>query len=309
MIESIIRKFLEYLSFFYKNKRINKNQKIYKFLHNEIKKIKYENYGLKKTHVHFNKKIIRLLETNDLSKFLREKFIQKVFFVHNRYFILKELKFLKKDAEWPFYKFLLNEDDIGDPVRFFLYPKSSGNRINHIFHLAFLKKNTTIELKKIINVFEFGGGYGCMARIFSKINKNVFFKIFDTQPVNLLQYYYLKQNKLDVGFKKNNQFQLLNNNNLNLSKKILKNSIFIANWSISETQLKFREKFINHLKKFDYTLIAFQENFEDINNLKYFKNLKNKLKNNFRIKILKNPFYKGNILNKQNHYFFIGEKL
>lgn len=309
MIESIIRKFLEYLSFFYKNKRINKNQKIYKFLHNEIKKIKYENYGLKKTHVHFNKKIIRLLETNDLSKFLREKFIQKVFFVHNRYFILKELKFLKKDAEWPFYKFLLNEDDIGDPVRFFLYPKSSGNRINHIFHLAFLKKNTTIELKKIINVFEFGGGYGCMARIFSKINKNVFFKIFDTQPVNLLQYYYLKQNKLDVGFKKNNQFQLLNNNNLNLSKKILKNSIFIANWSISETQLKFREKFINHLKKFDYTLIAFQENFENINNLKYFKNLKNKLKNNFRIKILKNPFYKGNILNKQNHYFFIGEKL
>lgn len=309
MIESIIRKFLEYLSFFYKNKRINKNQKIYKFLHNEIKKIKYENYGLKKTHVHFNKKIIRLLETNDLSKFLREKFIQKVFFVHNRYFILKELKFLKKDAEWPFYKFLLNEDDIGDPVRFFLYPKSSGNRINHIFHLAFLKKNTNIELKKIINVFEFGGGYGCMARIFSKINKNVFFKIFDTQPVNLLQYYYLKQNKLDVGFKKNNQFQLLNNNNLNLSKKILKNSIFIANWSISETQLKFREKFINHLKKFDYTLIAFQENFEDINNLKYFKNLKNKLKNNFRIKILKNPFYKGNILNKQNHYFFIGEKL
>jgi 16S rRNA G1207 methylase RsmC len=52
--------------------------------------------------------------------------------------------------------------------------------------------NLKIDLKKDIKkVFEFGGGYGCMARIFSKINKNVKYTCFDTHYVNLLQYYYL----------------------------------------------------------------------------------------------------------------------
>ena len=89
---------------------------------------------------------------------------------------------------------------MGDPIRYFLYPKSSGNRINHVYHLKILAKELGINLKKIKKVFEFGSGYGCMARIFSKINKKVSFTCFDTGIVNLLQYYYLKQNKLDVGF-------------------------------------------------------------------------------------------------------------
>ena len=117
-------------------------------------------------------------------------------------FIFKELQYLKKNSDWFFFKKLLIENDVGDPIKYFLYPKSSGNRINHVYHLSILKKNTNIKLKKINNVFEFGAGYGCMANIFSKINKKIYFRLFDTMPVNLIQYYYLKQNKLDVGFKK-----------------------------------------------------------------------------------------------------------
>ena len=41
-----------------------------------------------------------------------------------------------------------------------------------------------------------------MARIFSKINKKIRFTCFDTIFVNLLQYYYLKHNNLNVGFSK-----------------------------------------------------------------------------------------------------------
>ena len=37
--------------------------------------------------------------------------------------------------------------------------------------------------------------------------------------------------------------------------------------------------------------------------------LKKKLDNKFHIKILKNPYYNGNIFRRQNHYFFIGKKL
>ena len=60
---------------------------------------------------------------------------------------------------------------------------------------------------------------------------------------------------------------------------------------------------------YDYSLIAFQENFEDINNLKYFKDIRKKLINTHQFKIIKNQYYKGNFFKKQNHYFMIGKKL
>ena len=140
MIEDIFRKILENLSFFFKNKKIKEDKKIYIFINKKLKKIKFNNTGLKKTHINFNKRIIQLLNKRDLSKFLRNKFIQKIFFVHNRLFIFKELQQLKKNSDWFFLKKLLNENEVGDPIRYFLYPKSSGNRINHVFHISILKK-------------------------------------------------------------------------------------------------------------------------------------------------------------------------
>ena len=241
------------------------------------------------------------------TNFLRENFIQKMFFVHNRLFILKELLELKKDKNWILYKKLIEEDNVGNPIRYFLYPKSSGNIINHVYHLSVLTKTFNINLKKLNNVFELGGGYGCMARIFSKINKRTTYKCFDTNIVNLLQYYYLKQNNLDVGFTKKNKIRLISN-----IKKIntrYSNSLFLGNWSLSETPINFRKKFIKSIKNSKLILISFQEIFENINNLKYFKNLKKNLEKKFEIKIVKNKFYKGNFLKRQKHFFFIAKKL
>ena len=39
-----------------------------------------------------------------------------------------------------------------------------------------------------------------------KINKRIKYTAFDTPHVNLLQYYYLKHNNLDVGFSKKKSF-------------------------------------------------------------------------------------------------------
>jgi hypothetical protein len=306
-LNNIIRKIISLLSFWYINKKILLSKDL--ILRKEIiKKINNKNINiklLKKTHLNFNQKIFLLLKSNKLKSFLRESFIQKMFFLHNRLFIYWELKQLKKDKKWKFYKTLLAEDHIGDPVRYFLYPQSSGNRINHVFHLKILSDELNIILKKDIKkVFEFGSGYGCMARIFSKIRKNINYNCFDTFHVNLLQYYYLKHNYLDVGFTKNKKIFLT-------SDLIKKGNfdLFIANWSLSETPIFFRGKFISTILRSKIILICFQEKFEDIDNLKYFNNLKNKLSNKFNIRIIENKFYKGNIFFKQKHYFFIGKKL
>jgi len=307
IFSNIIRKLLSFLSFWYQNKIIShkKDEKIRNYILKKIKLSKIDKKNLKKTHQEFNKEISQLISNSDLKNFLRKNFIQKMFFLQNRFFVYKELKILQKSKKWNFYKNLLKEDDIGNPIRYFLYPYSSGNLINHVYHLNIFEDEFKINLKKDIKkVFEFGGGYGCMARIFSKINSNIRYTCFDTHNVNLLQYYYLKHNNLDVGFENKNTYFLTSK-----FHKIMNNSnLFIANWSLSETPLEFRKKFNKILLKNKFILICFQEKFEDIDNLKYFQNLRQKLLSKFNIKIIKNKFYKGNFLFKQNHYFFIGKK-
>ncbi len=304
----IPRTLLSLLSFWHTNKVISHKKDLYirKKILKKIENIKFNSKSLKKTHKEFNKKILNLLQSNNLKNFLRKNFIQKMFFLQNRFFVLKELKEIKKSKKWNFYKNLLTEDSIGNPIRYFLYPKSSGNRINHLYHLTILEKILKIDIKiKVKTIFEFGGGYGCMARIFSKFNNKIRYNCYDTAYVNLLQYYYLKHNNLDVGFKKKNKFFLTSNFN-----KIQKNNdLFIANWSLSETPISFRKKFFNIIASSKYILICFQEKFENIDNLKFFNSLKIKLSKKFEIKIEKNKFYKGNIFFKQNHYFLIGKKL
>tara|TARA_A100001011_G_scaffold379276_1_gene445075 strand:- start:1254 stop:2183 length:930 start_codon:yes stop_codon:yes gene_type:complete len=308
IISNIFRFLAGCLSAWYPNNQISKNKdtKLRKYIISKIKIIQINNNNLQKTHQIFNQKIIHLLQSKNLKNFLRKNFIQKMFFLQNRLFIYEELKELKKLKKWNFYKNLLIEDSIGNPIRFFLYFKSSGNKINHVYHLSVLENELKIDLKKKIKkVFEFGGGYGCMARIFSKINKDIKYTCFDTNYVNLLQYYYLSHNNLNVGFIRNKQF-FLNSKFENTNEK---NDLFIANWSLSETPIQFRNKFYLKIANSKYIFICFQEKFENINNLKYFNNLKFKLEKKFDIRIIKNRFYKGNFVFKQNHYFFIGRKL
>jgi hypothetical protein len=157
-------------------------------------------------------------------------------------------------------------------------------------------------------VFEFGGGYGCMARIFSKINSKIKYCIYDTELVNLLQFYYLRHNNLNVGFRNKDQI-ILKNKFLKYNSNYKKKTLFIANWSLSETPLNFRNKIINIINNYEYIMICYQETFEDINNKNYFNNIKHKIKKKYNVKIILNSFYKGNVFKTQRHYFFLAKRL
>ena len=249
--------------------------------------------NLKETHNNFNKKIFEILKKGEIYNFLRNSFIQKMFFVHNRFFIIKELNRLKSKKRWKFYEKLLPEDNVGNPVRYFLYPKSSGNKINHVYHLSILEDYLKIDLSDIKHVFEFGEAMAVWQEFF-KINRNIKYLIFDTKLVNLLQYYYLKQNKINVGFSYRSEFILKNDiKKLKIKKK--NKSLFIANWSLSETPINFRNKFLRHIQNYQYIFIAFQEHFEEIDNKKYFNNLK-KLYKNMRYTYLRINFIKETYL-------------
>ena len=246
-------------------------------------------------------KLYNLFYKKKLANFFQNSFIQKMFFVHNRFFLKSYLNEMKRNKNWKFWKNLLRENNVGNPIRYFLNPFTSGNKIFQTYHLKKYKDFTKFNLNKYDVIFEFGGGYGNMAATFKKINNSSKYIIFDTPEVNLLQFYYLKRNHINVSIDYRKKSSVILTSSIDELNKLIKNSknkkkLFVANWSLSETPLIFRKRFEFIFNKFDFQLISFQKKFENINNLKYFKkinsdNLKasrqskiiqiNKLKNNY----------------------------
>jgi hypothetical protein len=313
-MRNLFRYFLSALSFYLKNNISKYKKKNLIFTNIIIKKLKQKQNIKslrKKTHIIFNKEIVNLIIQKKLINFLRNPFIQKMFFIHNRLFIKNELREIKNDIKgFSLWKKLLQEDNVGDPIRYFLYPKSSGNRIRQVYHLKKFCDFSNIKIKEIKKVLEIGGGYGCMARIFTKLNSKIKYIIFDTFEVNLLQYYYLKLNKLDANIDNKKS-------KINLSsslKDICKDdqnpqTLFIANWSLSEMPLKLRSRILKFTFKIPHILISFQDNFENINNLKYFQKIREKLdKKGYKTLVTGLQYYNNAIFNTNKHYYLFATK-
>jgi hypothetical protein len=314
MFNKISRYCLTLLSFFYDNDLShlkNRHQIVSKELKIKLQDSKLERLSKLKTHKIFSKLVYDLILSNKTINFLRNTHIQNILFIHNRIFILNELCELQKDKKkWRLWKRLLVENNVGDPIRYFLYPKSSGNRIRQVYHLKKYCDYSKIDLRKIKYILEIGGGYGCMAQIFKKINKNCTYVIFDTMEVNFLQYYYLQMNKIPVVMNKIIAGKVCLINNIDLIKKfndnIKKNitSLFVANWSISEMPINLRNKILNKKQSFLNSIISFQEKFENIDNKSYFLNYQKKIEKKVYFKLEKLEFYKKDFFNKNNHFYF-----
>jgi hypothetical protein len=311
MKENILRSFQRYLraniSFFFNKKEIPDDFELK--LVDEVNDISNNYQSIdkkkrKKTHKVFSKKILDLVHNKDLINFLQKSFIQQMFFVHNRFFLIFYLLKFIFSNKWIFWKKILKESYVGNPVRYIFYPISSGNKIFQTYHLKKFEDFYGNELKKFDAVFEFGGGYGNLAYSFCRINKNIKYIIFDTFEVNLLQYYYLKKTNHKPSFQKlssSNNILLINDINKlkrDIEKiKLIKNKLFIANWSLSEVPMDLRNDLNFILNIFDFQLISFQNYFENINNFEYFKRIKsenekkNRISSFIEVDSIKNNYY------------------
>ena len=308
MLKKFLRNLSIYLSFFIFNKvKIDnkKHIKIEKYIKKKII-LKFKKNSRLPTHLKFSREIINLINLGKLKNFLRNPLLQNIIFIHNRLFIYFELRELKRDKNWKIWKKLIIENDIGNPIRFFLYSISSGNRIRQVYIIKKIldNLNNKIKINKIKNVVEIGGGYGCMADIYKKINKNVSYTIYDMFEANLLQFYYLKMNNYNPVIDKiSNGLCLTSNLNLmyKISKKY-KNYLLIANWSLSEFPLNLRKKFFKLIEKSEISVISFQEKFEDINNTDFFKKFLGELELKFNFNIEKYDHYNKSYFNNNKHY-------
>lgn len=281
-------------------------------IYNELNKIdifkkKIEKKFIFDSFANFRSKLKKIIsDKNRLKNFLREDEIHKIMFGLNRLTFFFELIKIRMDNNWKYiWSKIINEQKIGSPIPYFLYPKSSGNRIHDTFNLKMLI-DLNEKKKDFENIIEFGGGYGCLCNLIKKIYNINYYIIYDLPEVNLLQYYYLKKLNYNVYL---NQIQLKRKNTIYLFsdiiklKKFLKNSnfnnyMFLSNWGFSEVPTILRKKFNSIIIKSKITFIAFQKNFETVNNFNYFSKILVNRKN--KIKIFSRLF--------ENHYYILSNK-
>lgn len=184
----------------------------------------------------------------------------------------------------------IKESKIGNPKPYYLNTLTSGNLIHHAYSLnQFLKEFSLNDIERVV---EFGGGYGSMCRLIRNIGYENEYLIFDLPEFSSLQEFFL--NSINTEYTKNTVLTG-DMDKLNSDKKTL----FIATWSFSEMPLVLREELLNNLN-FNYCLIAFQSDFDGIDNVEYFKNFTS-LYANIEFKI-------SPIKHLPGHFYLIGVK-
>ncbi len=220
------------------------------------------------------------------------------------------LEEMNQSPDWDhFWSPALQENAFGNPVPHPNLKRSSGTLVIHAWHLFNLKKNTDIDLTALDVIVEFGGGYGSMCRLLRNLGFKGIYVIYDLPEFSLLQDFYLRgigletvvyqgekpvrgQNILVSGMERFEDLKAL----LPDGKKL-----FIATWSISETPLESRQRFLNLIVNYDYYLIAFQEKFDGIDNTAFFRSYRAE---NNRIKWLSYLSYPRD----NADYYLIGSK-
>ncbi|OGI23234.1 MAG: hypothetical protein A2287_07430 [Candidatus Melainabacteria bacterium RIFOXYA12_FULL_32_12] len=261
---------------------------IYEKLKEDIKKIPFYNLkNIPSSQVEWLNnlnKLKKLMLTKNPNNFLQWGVIQYTMFITDEHgnYIPTELDYLKNRADWSDrYIHAIRENIVGNPEPCKGYPASSCNLIHHAYSVAQFEEKTQIKINEINTVFEFGGGYGSMSRLFYNLGFNGKYIIYDLPAFSILQKYYLKTLGFEVlsieEFDKSNK-GILCISDINELKSILikldnsQNNLFLGTWSISETPLSVRESIVPLLNNLNLFLIAYQNNFNEMDNIEYFNN-------------------------------------
>ena len=125
--------------------------------------------------------------------FLRNPDIQKTMFVSGRAkWLDTELNLLESAFDGQRLRSLLEEDFAGDPPLSHARYATSHNSIHHLYHIARYAKSTGVDPAKVRTIVEWGGGYGNLAKIFTRLNgSGLTYTIIDLPLLSVLQWLYL----------------------------------------------------------------------------------------------------------------------
>jgi hypothetical protein len=199
------------------------------------------------------KVVKQYIDDNGYDNFLREPTIKGTMFVGENDTTVEEYKRLVRNKDWDRkWESAIYDAGIGNPERFSLYPKSSGNYIHCAYH----------ELDCIVEV---GCGYGAMANVCRQAGFSGEYIMFDLPIFSKLQSEYMYLNGHINGH------MCIETIDMFLSTEVPQNSMFISTWAVSEMPTEYRDKILGIVPKFNEVLIAYQSEFEGMNIYGYFE--------------------------------------
>lgn len=223
----------------------------------------------------FMERFFEAVRREDPRAFLRWPVIRKAMFVSNQPYLALELLFLRSRRDWARrWRPALRESATGHPPPFWALPSSSGNLIHHAHHLAQYELRTGRPAAAFPAVFEFGGGYGSMCRLFHQLGFAGRYVIYDLRPFSALQSFFLGSLGLPLlppgrlpaaggGVVCVSDAGALDEA---LAWAGLGRALFVGTWSISETPAHVRERIMPKVAGCDGVLIAYMRNFLEMDN-------------------------------------------
>lgn len=209
----------------------------------------------------------------------------------------EELEYVRSLPSWEKWKKALKESPVGKPQPYKEMEETSGNMLHYAYSLSLLAETFQMNPEEVRRVFEFGGGYGGMARLFFNLGFNGEYYIFDLPEFTALQKYYLQSTGLQTlkNARATKGISLIDKIEILQKNPIINADILIGTWSLSETPLDFRNKILSLVKNPKYYLISYQESFRGIDNARYFTEFEKSMSNyewkHFPIKHLPGNYY------------------
>lgn len=195
-----------------------------------------------------------------------------------------EYGYLRQQPDWMRWRAALAESRIGNPPPCPFDATTSCNLVHHAYHVAQFEQVMHDHVDKYGFVLEFGGGYGSMCRLLHNLGFKGRYLIIDLPAFSRLQEYYLKSIGLDVLTEAeylSGKAGVLCLSDIESIEKFVDRearSLFIATWSISESPMAVRSGVLKAADTMDAYLIAFQPAFEDMDNVQFFDQWKERKK-------------------------------
>lgn len=198
--------------------------------------------------------------------FLRNRHFRRTMFVSGGLWISNLLSFARGIIPHRRLRQLLIEDYVGMPIISIPRYLSSHNSAIHLHHILRFERTTGARMGQLNAIIEWGGGYGNMAKIIKRINKEITYTIIDIPLFSCLQWLYLTAvlgpDAVNLISGANESIKEGRVNLLPLS--FLRGSrpnaqLFIATWSLSESS-RHAQDYVVKQQYFgaEHMLLAFQ---------------------------------------------------
>jgi len=200
---------------------------------------------------------------DDPSRFLRWPVVRRTMFVGSTPFVREELRALRAQPNWSSrWKAAVIEDALGHPPGLARFRATSGNRVHHAYHLMQFERMANCRISDLDCIFEFGGGYGGMARLVHKLGFRGRYVILDLEAFSALQSTYLAETLRNA----HTDVHCVSDPEAVLPLLIGGDRLLLATWSLSEVPSSVRERMHPLIGACSHFLIGYQLPFEELNN-------------------------------------------